>query len=749
MTNTTSASSIQTKSDLFLASFLFLFLELAFIRWLPAQVLYLTFFTNTVLLASFLGLALGCLAARSQRDWLRWTPLALTVLILSAVGMESVRLALQDIVNVGNNASGSSPQVVFFGSEVRVGDVSRFVVPIELVAGAFFVLVAVTMTGVGQLIGRRFVELPRAVSAYIVNITGSLVGIVAFTVISSWLSPVWWFLLASVGLVFFLAKERRRNWAAIALAAIAPLLLLPPQWFGLGVIRKMFPEEFWSPYYRINYQATTRTIVTNLIGQQSMVSRNTAYPAYAIPFLLNRDSGQESFEDILIIGAGSGNDVSRALQWAAPDAHIDAVEIDPVIQRLGERDNPDHPYQDPRVNVHIGDGRNFLRSTKRKYDLIVFALVDSLVLHSSVSNLRLESYLFTRESLEDVRGRLKPNGLFVMYNYFRQGWIVSRLAGTAGSVFGREPLTLTWPARDRIAAGARADAFTIFFVGPRAAAIQNAFGARGAYHVSRTVPQSPVSPDGFAQTDGADQFTFRPVPVEIPANLREAEDTWPFLYLRNPMIPELSWHGIAVTGVVSVLLLTLFAGRGTFAEMSALDGRAFFLGAGFMLLETKTVVQMALIFGGTWMVNTMVFSTVLVMVLAANLWVERSRGTTTGAFYVALLVALGVNIVVPLNALLGRPVVIQGMAAGALSLSPIFCAGVIFARLFARSSAPDRTLAWNIAGSILGGLAETMSLLVGFRWLLAVAGGIYVASWALGNRKASLAPEKAIPAIQS
>ncbi len=45
-----------------------------------------------------------------------------------------------------------------------------------------------------------------------------------------------------------------------------------------------------------------------------------------------------------MIGAGSGNDVSRALQWGAQ--HVDAVEIDPVIQRLGVENHPDHPYAD-------------------------------------------------------------------------------------------------------------------------------------------------------------------------------------------------------------------------------------------------------------------------------------------------------------------------------------------------------------------------------------------------------------------
>src|SRR6202165_3467364 len=99
---------------------------------------------------------------------------------------------------------------------------------------------------------------------------------------------------------------------------------------------------------------------------------------------------------MLVIGAGSGNDVSRALEWGAE--RVDAVEIDPVIYSLGSRDHPDKPYSDHRVFVHLDDGRNYLHSTKKKYDLIIYALVDSLVLHSGHSNIRLESYLFTAEA---------------------------------------------------------------------------------------------------------------------------------------------------------------------------------------------------------------------------------------------------------------------------------------------------------------------------------------------------------------
>src|SRR5208283_2080174 len=198
--------------------------------------------------------------------------------------------------------------------------------------------------------------------------------------------------------------------------------------------------HFWSPYYRIDYAVIEDEkwpwyfIQVNLIGHQAMIARDDPFKpgfGYALPHLLNRDCrqvlGQEPkpFEDVLIIGAGSGNDVSRALQWGAK--HVDAVEIDPVIQSLGARDHPNQPYADPRVSVHLGDGRNFLRSDEGQFDLIVYALVDSLVLHSGYSNIRLESYLFTDQAFKDVRKHLKPGGIFVMYNYFRQGWVVSRM----------------------------------------------------------------------------------------------------------------------------------------------------------------------------------------------------------------------------------------------------------------------------------------------------------------------------------
>jgi hypothetical protein len=729
------ASESGVRGELFLASVLFLFLELVFIRWFPAQVLFLTFFTNTVLLASFVGLSLGCLAARHTRDYSRWTPALLLSCIAIGAAMEWLRLTLQDVINVGNNKT--APQVVYFGTEVAVQDVARFVVPIEAVVAFFFVLIAATLVGVGQTLGRRFGVMRDPLKAYAINIGGSLAGVLLFQVFATMLPPFWWFAAAAAGLIVLLARDGKRHRAAIVLAAAAPLVLLVPDMTSLGIIRQRFPVEMWSPYYRINYSPESRVIVVNLIGQQTMVSRADPYPAYALPFMLNRDSGQPQFREILIIGAGSGNDVSRALEWAAPDAHIDAVEIDPVIQALGKRYHPDRPYSDPRVTSYVTDGRNFLRSTTRKYDLIVFALIDSLVLHSSVSNIRLESYLFTEESLADVRERLRPDGVFVMYNYFRQGWIVSRLALTTGNVFARRPLVLSLPQQDVISAEGRADAFTVLFAGPRAESIESALARRGAYAIPAGAAPTPATPNGFETPAGEKQIRLTPAKVEIPSELTPATDSWPFLYLRNPMIPDLSWRGMVGIGVISLVLLRVFGWQTGRAQLTRRNGVMFLLGAGFMLLETKAVVHMALVFGSTWVVNTAVFAGLLIVILLANALVIKLRPRRTGLYYCGLLLSLVLNAVVPLNSFLGMPAAVQSIAACSLVLSPVFFAGVVFAMLLRHEREAEQALAYNAAGAVVGGIAETTSLLIGFQYLVLLAAGLYAVSWGMAERRST------------
>jgi SAM-dependent methyltransferase len=732
--------------DLFLISLLLLFLELACIRWFPAHILFLTFFTNVVLLACFLGMSVGCLAANRPRNYLLWTPLLLALGLGAALTIHRLGWRLSGLFDVGHQAS---PQVVYFGTESPHQDVAHFAIPIEALNGAVFLIIALAFIGPGQELGRALGRLPNRVLAYTVNILGSIAGIALFTAFS-WLElpPFWWFLPIVAGLAYFLFPylwAERRPVFAVAVVALLLAILGMASWTSRTEMShgEVAREHFWSPYYRIDYDLgpggrPSRNITVNLMGHQRMLPRDHPMLGNALPHALNRDAGGPPFQDVLIIGAGSGNDVVRALQWGA--RHVDAVEIDPVIQRLGRDHHPDHPYQDPRVTVHLDDGRNFLHTTDRQYDLIVYALVDSLMLHSGYSNLRLESYLFTRQAFEDARRRLKPDGVFVAYNVYRQGWIVTRIHQGLADAFGGEPVVLSLPYQEVLKPDDTLfDHFTLIAVG-NTARLKEQFAQHPAYWLRRDRGPAPEqTPNGFTTTPPPEEqgkwLRFGLAKMIPPAEpLRAATDDWPFLYLRGPMIPDLSLRGMAIMGGLALVVLVLFRPRAQGgARRWGLNGHLFFLGAGFMLLETKAVVHMALLFGSTWMVNSLVFFAVLLMILAANLFVLIYRPQRLWPYYAGLLAMLALNVLVPIDFFLGMSRPLQVIGSCLLVSLPILFAGVIFAVSFGRTVEPERALGANIAGAMLGGLVEYCSMLLGFQYLLLVAVGFYALSALLAS----------------
>ena len=358
----------------------------------------------------------------------------------------------------------------------------------------------------------------------------------------------------------------------------------------------------------------------------------------------------------MIIGAGNGNDVSAALQAGAK--HVDAVEIDPVIRELGRLHHPEQPYADARVTVRVDDGRAFARRTERKYDLAVYALVDSLVLHSGYSSLRLENFLFTREAFEDVKRTLKPDGLFVMYNFYRQGWVVGRLAKTAEEVFGTKPVVISLPSRETIRAEDNQSGSITFLIAgdsKRLEAIRARFEKGDVLWISpgTAETQGGQRPARRRRRRGSTWTALAPSRVDLEGIGPLPSDDWPQLYLREPRDPvgaDRPGHG-RWSRCSPALILYGFSPR----RRVRLNPQMFFLGAGFMLLETKGVVHMALLFGSTWIVNSIVFFAILVMILCANLYVLRVQPRRLGPYYALLVAALLVNALVPMSVFLSLP----------------------------------------------------------------------------------------------
>jgi spermidine synthase len=663
---------------LFLSSFLVLFLEIALIRWMPAYVRLLAYFSNFILLATFLGGGLGCLLANRRRSLVAWFPLAQLIVI---VAVDRLRLEV---------AVPASSTNIYFTSGTAAPVVS---VESTMLLPLLFVSVALLFLTIAQRMGRELTRRP-PLQAYTINLLGSITGVATFALLS-WLElpPVVWFGVAFAAALPFLVDHRRIR----LLPAVNVLLLLA----SLFIVHRMEGGSLWSPYYRITlFQDGPDTVVeVNNIFHQSMAPVEKKEYFYQWPYTVFGDT----FEDVLILGAGTGTDVAAALRHGA--RHVDAVEIDPVILRLGAEHHPDHPYSDPRVHAINDDARHYLATTARKYDLIVFALIDSLTVQSSFSSVRLESYMFTEESFRAVRDHLKPRGVMALYNYFREKWLVDRLANTVSDVFGREPLAHVHQERAYLA---------VMLAGPRLAEL--------------TAPP-PLPKLLLAYGQSQDPNPAQPLqrdPTVIPAT-----DNWPFLYMRAPELPRHYLAALAVVLAISTIALfsvVALAGSGFSGPPTSLRAAAhfFFLGAGFMLLETKSIVQFALLWGSTWSSASLAIVSVLVMALVSAFVASRVDIRRRWPIVATLVALLALNYVLPIGRVAFGSRAVESLFYGALVFSPVLCAGLLFSTSYKQSSSTAGDFGANLFGAMVGGVCEYFSLLTGYQFLLVLVAGCYL-----------------------
>lgn len=672
-------SRAQLRYSLFLTSFLILFVELALIRWTPSQVRYLGFFINFVLMAVFLGIGVGILTGRRAKWWLVPFPVAFFIFVLL---LSRFDFQLKIVSN----------DVLYYGiSEAGTGNENFIVLPL------IFSLIVLMVAPLGRSLGRLISSLP-PLEAYSIDIVGSLAGIAAFFVMSYFaLPPLVWFGIVAL---LYLLLQQRKQWLVAA-----PLLA-----GALAVVWLLGANTRWSPYYRIETfpnEYGGLTISVNNIGHQMMApledKENFYYQVY--------DSfAPHKFGNVLIIGAGSGMDVALALHEGA--THIDAAEIDPVLYQIGQESNALNPYADPRVNVVINDGRAFLRTTQQKYDLIIFALPDSLTLTSGFANLRLESFLFTVESLQAARQRLAPDGVLVLYNFYREDWFIDKLASTLKTAFGEPPYVVEYGSVGRAAT----------FI--------------AANHLPELNPALNVPYQAGAKPATSGRGYLLPILGSGLLNVTDApelaRDDWPFMYMQTRTIPFVFLAAIATVLVIAIALVLLVLPR---KRGLRFEWHFFALGVAFLLLETRSLVTFSLLFGSTWMVNSLVFFAILLSVLLAIQVNARFPIRNPRWLYVALVASILVNFAIPLQALLNidNAVLRYGLAS-VLTFIPVFLANVVFSHSFRDSESADMAFGANLVGAFLGGLMEYSSLLIGYQALLLLALAAYVIAFVLRNK---------------
>ncbi|MDQ6623115.1 MAG: spermidine synthase [Verrucomicrobiota bacterium] len=658
---------------IFLLSFTLLFFELLCIRWIPAYVRYLSYFTNFLLLASFLGIGLGILAAR--RESFRFPSFPFMLLALTAVVAVN-RFEL----NI------SSTDVLYFGSGTTGYARAESFILLPLI----FTFVAAAFIPLARSLGQLFARTP-PLTAYTFDILGSLAGTAAFFLIAWFsLAPVWWFLVLAL-LVFSLGITSPLRSAVFLAAAVAIALFLQR-------------GSYWSPYYKITLtpaQPSGYELDVNSIGHQSMIPWQAKEPFYRRVYELFPGT---SFKHALILGAGTGSDTATALAHGVQS--ITAVEIDPVIAKLGAQLHPDHPYSDPRVHLVNDDGRVFLRRTREKFDLIIFALPDSLTLTSSMANLRLESFLFTQDSLGEARDALTPDGVLVLYNYYREPWLIEKLAGMVSRVFGRPSFVSTYGGHGRGA---------VIINGPRLA---------GMNFEPYREDASPRPENELRVTgEGTMAATDRP----------PATDDWPFVYLPQKSFPAIYLKGLLVIAAISLAAIWWIAPAQTLARF---DWHMFFLGAAFALLEVKALTTFALLFGSTWIVNSLVFFAILLSVLLAVLVNTRFTFRRIWPFYLLLFAALALNLLVRPEALLIGNQALRYLLASTLIFAPVFLANVIFSNSFRETEVADIAFASNLLGLMAGGMLEYLSMLIGYHALLWLVAAFYLTAMLLSPARA-------------
>jgi spermine/spermidine synthase len=674
---------------IFTSAALSLFLELAVIRWQASVFELFAFYKNLSLLACFAGLGLGyALASRKVIPLFLSMPLFAWQFVL----LLAMRYGL-------SGDSRISLKMLPFSEQLNMGlpHATTLVQGLQTyyVLALVFTLTALAFIPIGQLCG-CLLERREKLSAYGLNLAGSIAGVLLMFALSAfWTPPVVWFLVAFAFLLVFHVWKPRPMLFAGASALVAMVVLAWPtdaHW-----------QKIYSPYQLLEVGQDPRGLLlisaaghyyqrvhdlaraNHNVDADPELAKIRSY--YELPYWIYGRSPQS----VAVVGAGTGNDVAAGLRNGAE--RIDAIEIDPAILMEGRSAHPEHPYSNPRVHAVVNDARTFLRSTNQHYDMVVYGLLDSHTLLSHASSVRLDSFVYTVEGLRDARAHLNRDG------------VLSLSFALMNPHLGRKiylMLQQTFDGRPPICVRAGYDGAVIFLE---------------ANDRQLSLPPAILEKTGFH--DVAPDFADPKVLADV------STDDWPFFYMPRRVYPV----SYVVMGVV-VLALSVFI----FSKF--LDGRPqfgtapfFFLGAGFMLIETKAITELGLAFGNSWQVIGIVIIAILVMAFFANLIVRRFAFKGTSVAYLLLLVSLGIG-----WTLSGR-----GSAASSwvghtglaiVLTSPIFFSGIVFSTLLRSRGGIAGMLAMNLLGAMCGGLLEYNAMYFGFRFLYIVAAALYVMAFA-------------------
>jgi SAM-dependent methyltransferase len=662
-----------------------LLLELAIIRWQSTIFEFFAFYKNFSLLACFIGLGIGYALASRNR-----IPMALVLPCLAW------QFGFMTFLRYGMGASAEKTlHSLPFREQLAMGTArTLYRSPTLALYGLLTVVFLITtlcFIPVGQLCG-RLMERRTKLRAYGLNLLGSLLGVGLMLAASSlWTPPLVWFAVCFLGLVLF--QERR-----------APVLVLSSSFALVCAIILSWPvnplwNRIYSPYQLLELGHNDQTGLTLIRAAGNYYQRiydfsgnnsrqESVRKYYELPYQIKPQPA-----NVAVVGAGTGNDVAAALRRGA--WHIEAIEIDPAILMTGRANHPEKPYSNPRVHAVINDARSFLRNTHQKFDVIVYGMLDSHTLLSQGSSVRLDSFVYTMEGLREARARLLPKGLLALSFSVLSDELGNKIYRMLQGAFdGRPPMCVR-------------------------AGYDNSVVFLESNQSGWTLPPQTLARTGFSDITAV---------YANPALQSDVStDDWPFFYMPRRIYPT-----SYLILVFQILILSFLVTRNFMKEGLRWEGTHlsfFFLGAGFMLIETKGITEMGLTFGNTWEVIGIVIASILVMAFFGNCAVQWLHIRKPLIPYLCLWATLAMGWIISGSG--GFASTPAGRLEAAIVLtSPLFFSGIVFSTLLTSYGQVSNMMGMNLLGATCGGLLEYNSMYFGFRSLYVAAAACYLLAFA-------------------
>ncbi len=660
-----------------LAACLCLFHELAMIRIHSSYFQIFAYFKNLSLISCFLGLGIGYSLSNKRIFSLAWVmPItALQILFMYLLKDTPITLFLQNPVSEQWNI-GQSVARGFF----HVGIIYAFIVIV-------FLINAICFVPLGHLVARLMYKTD-PLQAYSYDLIGSIIGVIIFSVLSFlWTGPIIWLTFSFFILAIFLIKNSRD----FLITTFSFFILV----FFLNVFEKTDSADYHSPYQNVsveylNDNITPMQIKSNNIwlqvplnfSEEFYVKQNKDwYDLYSLPHKIKNFKSNKT----LIVGSGVGNDVAASLRNS--DAKINAVEIDPLVADLGIKFHPEKPYLNKRVKLTINDARNFIKETDEEYDLIIYSILDSHANLSGKGGVRLDSYVYTVESFFEAKQKLSDKGIIILSFAVSTREMGIKIYKMLNESFkANPPLVLTRNNPDKFV-----DNIYIF-----------------------AVSDNKIDIDLF---DTNFKRTNLFLPNSTIKKVDMSTDDWPFFYMAYRIYPLSYMLLLSFIFIVSFIFIKKHTG----INLSKFSFTSFFLGVGFMLMETKGITELAKIYGSTWLVVSIVIISVLFMAYIANLLIIKNVKISNNQIYFFLLFSILTSLSITFVNYYNYPTYILKVLVPIVLTLPVLFSGLAFSRELIKSGSTANTLSCNILGALVGGLLEYNSMYFGFKFLYLLA----------------------------